>query len=59
VLEPAHADYVQFHVEMVGCPVCEASLSDLQEHQAATGSSETVSRRQKYFQSSAGYLKKL
>lgn len=56
VLEPDHADYVRFHVEVIGCRPCEASLTDLRRQQAATEKSETDSRRQKYFQSSAGYL---
>jgi hypothetical protein len=59
VLEPAHADYVRFHIEVVGCRLCEASLADLRQQQAATAKSTTASRRQKYFQSSAGYLRKL
>jgi hypothetical protein len=59
VLEPAQADYVRFHFKMIGCRACEASLTDLRQQQAATEKSETASRRQKYFQSSVGHLKKL
>ncbi len=59
VLEPDHADYVRFHIEVAGCRPCAASLADLRQQQAATTKSETASRRQKYFQSSAGYLRKL
>ncbi len=48
------ADYVRFHVETIGCRFCAANLRDLeQEMQAAP---ETQRRRQKFFQSSAGYL---
>ena len=59
VLEPDHADYVRFHVEVIGCRPCEASLDDLRRHQAATAKSEAASRRRKYFQSSVGRLKRL
>ena len=57
VLEPAHADYVRFHIEVIRCRLCEASLADLRQQQAATAKSATAARRQKYFQSSAGYLR--
>jgi hypothetical protein len=59
ILEPSHAEYVEFHIGVIGCRPCEASLSDLREQQAATQGSEIASRRQKYFQSSAGYLEEL
>jgi len=58
VLEPAHADYVRFHFEVIGCRLCEASLVDLRQQQAATEESAAAFRRKKYFQSSAGYLSK-
>lgn len=49
------ADYIRFHVEEVGCRYCQSNLTDLERLQK--GASETVERRrQKYFQSSAGYL---
>ena len=55
VLEPANADYVRFHLETIGCRVCNASLTDLQ-NQHTTDEQARESRRKKYFQSSAGYL---
>ncbi len=56
VLEPAQAAYIQFHVETVGCRLCQASLEDLRgQHQAADPQAREL-RRSKYFQSSAGYL---
>jgi len=58
VLEPAQADYVRFHLEVIGCRPCEASLVDLRQQQVATETSAAASRRIKYFQSSAGYLRK-
>jgi hypothetical protein len=49
------ADHVAFHIEVVGCRVCKASLADLREREAE--SAETVqTRRRRYFESSAGYL---
>ena len=49
--------YIAFHLETVGCRYCQANLADLKRQQAE--SSEVVqSRRRKYFQSSAGYLRR-
>jgi hypothetical protein len=49
------ADHVRFHVEVVGCRLCRASLADLREREAE--STETIqTRRRRYFESSAGYL---
>lgn len=47
--------YTQFHLETIGCRLCTANLEDLRQRQQET-SDHTASRRQKYFQSSAGYL---
>ena len=52
-----HADYVTFHIETVGCRYCAANLTDLQTQQAEKNES-VQRRRRKYFQSSAGYLRK-
>ena len=50
-------EYIKFHVEKIGCRVCRANLEDLRRQQDE--SSEIVAgRRNKYFQLSAGYLKK-
>lgn len=49
------ADYVSFHLSVVGCRYCRANLADLENQQAETH--EVVqTRRHRYFQSSAGYL---
>jgi hypothetical protein len=49
------ADHVAFHVNVVGCRWCQASLGDLRQKEAE--SPEVVeTRRRKYFESSAGYL---
>jgi hypothetical protein len=50
-------NYIVFHLETVGCRYCQANLADLKRQQAE--SSEVVqTRRRKYFQSSAGYLRR-
>lgn len=58
VLDPGHSSYLQFHLDEVGCRYCNASLEDLREQSAAARAEESESRRNKYFQSSAGYLSK-
>lgn len=50
-------DYLQFHIETVGCRLCQANLQDLQS-QSADQQAATQSRRRRYFQTSAGYLSK-
>jgi len=57
VLPQEEADYVRFHLEIVGCRWCEANRIDL-ERQQAEARTAVQSRRRKYFQSSAGYLGK-
>ncbi len=49
------ADYIQFHVKTVGCAYCRASLEDLKLRQQESREA-AATRRNKYFQSSAGYL---
>jgi hypothetical protein len=63
ILPQEVADYVRFHLETVGCRLCQANQSDLARQQAATNlrsvpEAAVQSRRRKYFQSSAGYLGK-
>lgn len=61
--------YVEFHVRTVGCALCAANLEDLQRQQADRQRAEDASRsadnavdqavrarRQRYFESSVGYL---
>jgi hypothetical protein len=52
------AQYFRFHLETVGCRYCAANLEDLRQS-AGQASVETAQRRQKFFQSSAGYVRKL
>lgn len=47
-------EYIDFHLQTVGCRYCAANLEDLRESsQSAAGTQE---RRQRFFQSSAGFL---
>ncbi|MCA9262270.1 MAG: hypothetical protein KDA60_00415 [Planctomycetales bacterium] len=55
-LEPHHAEYVRFHVEQIGCRICQANLEDLRE-KAKDSNPSVDSRRRNYFQSSVGYLR--
>jgi hypothetical protein len=50
------SQYIAFHLETVGCRYCAANLDDLRQSQQAS-SNETARRRQKFFQSSAGYVR--
>jgi hypothetical protein len=55
-LSPEVEDYFVFHLETVGCRYCRSNVTDLQKQQAEAHA-EVETRRRKYFQSSAGYLK--
>ncbi|OAI40819.1 hypothetical protein AYO40_04235 [Planctomycetaceae bacterium SCGC AG-212-D15] len=54
-LDDAHQDYVHFHLETVACPFCLANLADLKSLQKEPTPKEKA-RRQRIFESSAGYL---
>ncbi len=56
VLDDGHQTYVEFHLKTVACPGCLANLADLQDHEAEPPQKST--RRKRYFQSSAGLLRK-
>jgi hypothetical protein len=56
VLPEEQAKYVRFHIEQIGCRICEANLDDLRRRQQQL--SDAASRQQRYFQSSAGLLRK-
>jgi len=53
VLEADWADYVRFHLDVVGCEICAAHLDDVAKPEA--GVSESA--RREIFASSAGFLK--
>jgi hypothetical protein len=57
VLARDHAGYVKFHIESVGCRFCAASIMDLKAQQSAA-EKEVTRRREKYFQSSVGHLRR-
>lgn len=57
VLEPGLQDYVTFHLDTVACPFCRANLEDLKARQAEAGP-HTQRRRKRYFDSSAGLLRR-
>jgi hypothetical protein len=57
ILPPGEADYATFHLETLECRFCTASVADLRAQQSAADA-QTVTRRRRYFQSSAGYLRK-
>ena len=57
VLPDEQARYIAFHLDAVGCRCCQANRADLEERQG--GASEAShQRRRKYFESSAGYLRR-
>jgi RNA polymerase sigma factor (sigma-70 family) len=53
-LDAPWRDYVEFHVNQLGCRFCQANLEDLRRESAATPST----MREKIFQSTVGFLKK-
>ena len=56
-LDGDHDQYIDFHIKTVGCRYCQANLEDLRRQQEETA--ETVkTRRTKYFQSTAGHLRR-
>ena len=58
VLPKGAADYVAFHLEIIECRFCAASIADLKAQQLAAEAEVAARRREKYFHSSAGYLRK-
>lgn len=56
-LDDEQAAYLHFHIQEIGCRFCRANLDDLKMQQEESSEAK-VSRRKKYFQSSAGYLGK-
>ncbi len=55
-LPAEHHDYITFHIEKIGCRFCNANLEDLRRQQQETQDA-VATRRTRYFQSSAGYLR--
>ncbi len=57
VLDDDAAGYIRFHLQRIGCRACQANLRDLQRQQTDAAEA-TAARRTRYFQTSAGYLRK-
>src|SRR3954470_24018208 len=57
VLSPEETDYITFHIDTIECRYCAASVADLKSLQSSA-ESDVSRRRQKYFQSSVGHLRK-
>jgi hypothetical protein len=56
-LDPALASYLSFHVDVVGCPYCQANLADLKaQSQTAAGAHASKSRQHRFLQSSQHLL---
>ena len=56
-LDGGHVQFIDFHIQKIGCRYCQANLEDLRRQQQETA--ETVkTRRTKYFQSTAGHLRR-
>ena len=54
VLDEPWLSYTQFHLDVVGCPMCLANLQDLEEEDVAQGPRESA---EQIFASSVGFLK--
>jgi hypothetical protein len=55
VLDDGEQDYLAFHLDVVGCPFCQANLADLKALQQEPAP-KAKERRRRFFQSSAGFL---
>ena len=56
VLDTDQAEYIDFHIQTVACPYCQANLADLQALQKESAP-QVQKRRQRFFESSAGLLR--
>ena len=50
-------EYIRFHLDTVGCRFCNANMHDMKARQEENEEVKAT-RRRRYFDSSAGYLKK-
>ena len=55
-LDEEQAEYLRFHIEKTGCRFCRANLDDMKRQQDEAEDA-VVTRRSKYYHSSAGYLR--
>jgi len=56
VLDNDQANYIRFHLDKIGCRYCQANFADLRLQQEET-QELIITRRTKYFQSTAGHLR--
>lgn len=56
-LVPDEADYVDFHLKVIGCRWCQANLADVEASQQ-NAADEPKQRRRRFFESSVGLLPK-
>ncbi|MEZ6070161.1 MAG: hypothetical protein R3C10_07735 [Pirellulales bacterium] len=56
VVDDDLSDYIRFHLDDVGCRLCLANKADLEAQQGESAAAQT--RRRRYFQSSAGLLRR-
>lgn len=54
VLTEPQAQYIEFHLQQIGCPMCQYSLVDLQQQASSTAQPEIERRRRRFFQSTIG-----
>jgi hypothetical protein len=55
VLDDSLSQYVEFHLKTIGCRLCNAVVTELEE--ARQPQSANTHRRKRYFESSAGLLR--
>lgn len=55
-LKPAWDNYVEFHVNSLGCRFCTASLDDLEQLSAASESSSGIPLRNRIMESTVGFF---
>jgi len=55
-LDEAVLSYIEFHLETIGCRLCNAVVSELRDSQDARPEN-SQQRRRRYFESSAGLLR--
>ena len=55
-LDPALAEYLTFHLDVIGCPFCRANLADLEGRIAPRGTPASKTRQRRIFQSSRHLL---
>jgi hypothetical protein len=56
VLDVDFQDYIDFHLQTVGCAFCQANLADLKALQEEPAP-KVQQRRRRFFESSAGFLR--